>query len=121
MDFSFGKDKRLLNAQDFKAVFDKSNKKIHSKHLLTFVKYNQHSHPRLGLAITKKKLKNANDRNRLKRLIREHFRHHQHQIQNLDLVFIVKISFTKQDYSAIKAEINEIFSKLTTLLAKQHQ
>ena len=41
---------------------------------------------RLGLAITKKKTKRAVDRNRLKRLIRESFRMHQHLLAGLDLV-----------------------------------
>lgn len=43
---------------------------------------------RLGLAITKKKTKRAVDRNRLKRLVRESFRSHQHLLTGMDLVVL---------------------------------
>ena len=45
---------------------------------------------RLGLAIAKKHVKLAVDRNRIKRVIRESFRHHKQQIRGLDLVVLAK-------------------------------
>lgn len=110
----FGKDKRLLNSKEFKRVFDTPIKKIHSKNLLLFVSQNEKNHARLGLAITKKKLKNATDRNRLKRLTREVFRHHQSQIAPLDVVLIVKTTFDKK--IDILGELQDIFDKLTQVL-----
>lgn len=108
----FGKKKRLLTAADFKAVFDKPSKKIHSNHLLLFVKIGEQTAARLGLAITKKKLKNANERNRLKRLTREYFRHYQHQIAPVDVVLIVKTRYDKNADNLIKDELTSIFQKL---------
>ncbi len=61
-----------------------------SPHLTVLVKCNDQSHPRLGLTIPKKAIKKAHDRNRVKRLIREHFRHHQHQLPHVDVVMIAK-------------------------------
>ncbi len=46
--------------------------------------------PRLGLAISKKNAKRAIDRNRIKRLIRESFRLHQHKLPPIDLVVMAK-------------------------------
>lgn len=43
---------------------------------------------RLGLAISKKRLKAANARNRAKRIVRESFRHHQEQLSGYDVVVI---------------------------------
>ena len=47
-------------------------------------------HPRIGLAVSKKVAKSAVVRNRLKRVIREHFRLHQHKLPCLDVVVIPK-------------------------------
>ena len=45
---------------------------------------------RLGLAIAKKHVKLAVDRNRIKRVVRESFRHHRQLIKGLDLVVLAK-------------------------------
>ena len=123
----FDKDKRLIKPCEFKRVFDNPDKKIHSLHLLLFVKKNCQSmdcqafkKSRLGLAITKKKLKKAIMRNRLKRLVREQFRLsslHQDAAFGCDVVFIVKASYTK-DFD-ISKEVSQIFHKLTFYLNTQ--
>lgn len=111
--YSFTKNHRLLQAAEFKVVFDAPIKKIHSKHCIVFVKPNQRNTPRLGLAITKKKVKQAVLRNKIKRCTKEVFRLNQHHIDNVDLVLIVKISLTKE--VDIFAEVTEIFEKIKTL------
>ncbi|WP_323840999.1 MULTISPECIES: ribonuclease P protein component [unclassified Moraxella] len=93
--FCFNKMQRLLKPAEFKTVFDTAVKKIHSEHCLIFVRVNDKDVPRLGLAITKKKLKHAVVRNRLKRITKEVFRLNQHELANVDLVLIVKKSYTK--------------------------
>jgi ribonuclease P protein component len=45
---------------------------------------------RLGLAIPRKYVKSAVGRNRIKRLVRESFRQHQHAIAGLDLVVTLR-------------------------------
>lgn len=115
--FSFGKDKRLLVAKQFADVFNHPTKKIHSEHLLVFLKTNDQPSPRLGLAITKKKLKNASDRNYLKRIIREQFRQNQFKIANLDMVFIIKIGFNKKTKINLNAELEDLFNKMIAFCA----
>jgi ribonuclease P protein component len=46
--------------------------------------------PRLGLAIRRKYVRSAVQRNRLKRLIRESFRLHQGELGQLDLIVIAR-------------------------------
>ena len=46
--------------------------------------------PRLGLAISKKELKRAVDRNRIKRLTRESFRLNQHELANADFIVMTR-------------------------------
>jgi len=50
------------------------SKSINSQHLSFYIKVNDLSFSRIGLAIPKKNAKRAVDRNRIKRLIREIFR-----------------------------------------------
>jgi len=42
--------------------------------------------PRLGIVVGKRAVRRAVDRNRLKRAIRESFRHEQHRLPSLDIV-----------------------------------
>ncbi len=118
----FSKQQRLLAAADFNAVFNQPIKKIHSEHLLLFVGQGQHC-PRLGLAITKKKLKRAHDRNQLKRHTKECFRLMQHQLPVCDCVLIVKKNYlphlakkqtsdTTPVFGDIRQEIQQLFDKL---------
>lgn len=109
---TFCKQQRLLKPAEFQRVFDNPIKKIHSQHLLAFVQTGQHR-PRLGLAITKKKLKLAVMRNQLKRLTREHFRLNAHKLGAVDVVLIVKVGYAKG--TDLHAELEEIFAKLITL------
>lgn len=108
-DVCFQKKDRLLTPVQFQAVFDAPIKKIHGEHLLLFIAQGE-ALPRLGLAITKKKLKNATDRNRLKRLTREQFRLNKSGLADVDLVLIVKKRYDKT-YD-IGAELAVMFSKL---------
>lgn len=110
--FCFDKSKRLLKPAEFKAVFDAPIKKIHSEHCLIFVKNNDKNTPRLGLAITKKKLKHAVMRNHLKRVTKEVFRLNQNELACVDLVLIVKKSYTK-DFD-IFTEITQLFETVKT-------
>lgn len=110
---SFGKNQRLLKADEFKQVFDNPIKKIHSEHLLLFAQQGQAPHARLGLAITKKKLKHAVMRNRLKRLTREYFRLNAEKLGAVDVVLIVKKNYTKD--TDLHPELGQIFDKLTAL------
>ncbi|WP_066804462.1 ribonuclease P protein component [Moraxella oblonga] len=127
--FSLTKTKRLLAPSEFKAVFDNPIKKIHSTHCLLFVADTGQLHARLGLAITKKKLKKAVDRNLVKRHAREVFRLNQHDFPPVDCVLIVKsgafVGNKKQkvdkevSLAIVKQEFAEIFAKLPKLMNTQ--
>jgi ribonuclease P protein component len=73
----------------FKQVFSKPIR-VGTPHLTLLAVPNQLSHPRLGLAISKKSEKRAVGRNRIKRHVRESFRLNQTQMPGLDIVVISK-------------------------------
>lgn len=73
LDFSYPKKNRLISKNDFKNLRDGSRFLV-SGIFLIFYKKNPLLESRLGLAISKK-IGKANKRNRLKRVVREYFRH----------------------------------------------
>lgn len=108
----FTKSQRLLSAADFKAVFDAPERKLHQSHLMAFIRSNDAQTPRIGMAITKRRVPTAVARNRLKRQIREQFRLQSHRLNHKDIVFIVKNSITDLDNKGLKKQINNIFKKI---------
>lgn len=85
----FPRSHRLCRQADYRNVFDNPQK--HSTRFFTILyRPNGLSHARLGLAIPKKTIKRAVDRNLLKRQIREGFRLRQHVLGSFDIVVLVK-------------------------------
>ncbi|WP_315041706.1 ribonuclease P protein component [Faucicola mancuniensis] len=119
-NFAFGKSHRLLKADDFKAVFDQTSFKVHQPNLLFFVKKSELNDSRLGLAITKKKVKRANERNRLKRLVRENFRLFQHDfLMPVDVVVIVKQDIKLVSNMVLHEQIEAGFLQINIQLQKR--
>lgn len=124
--FTFVKQQRLLNNKAFTPVFNEPTFKIHQSNLLFFVKTAttlpnnlQTLLPcsRLGLAITKKKIKRANQRNRVKRLAREYFRLHQHDLcQAVDIVIIIKHFPVTLSNAEIVAQLEAGFKQINNKL-----
>ncbi|MFV2035764.1 MAG: ribonuclease P protein component [Halocynthiibacter sp.] len=85
--YRFRKKNRLLNAAAYGRVFKKAARS-RDKWFTVLCRANAGGVARLGLAISKKNCRAANDRNRLKRLIRESFRLNQAALAGLDVVVI---------------------------------
>ncbi|KAE8176090.1 MULTISPECIES: ribonuclease P protein component [Photobacterium] len=89
--FAFSRELRLLTPEHYKTVFQQAHR-AGSPHLTILARSNELDHPRLGLAVPKKQIKTAVDRNRFKRVVRESFRLKQHQLPACDFVVIAKKS-----------------------------
>ncbi|WP_201501697.1 ribonuclease P protein component [Psychrobacter cibarius] len=107
----FTKEQRLLTPAAFREVFDAPERKLHQSHLMAFVRTNDLGQPRVGMAITKRKVPTAVARNLIKRQIREHFRVKAHSLENKDIVFIVKKSIKDIDNKELKNQIINIIKK----------
>ncbi|AXO90673.1 ribonuclease P protein component [Pseudomonas parafulva] len=110
----FSRDKRLLTPRHFKAVFDSPTGKVPGKNLLILARENGLDHPRLGLVIGKKSVKLAVQRNRLKRLMRDSFRLHQHSLAGLDIVIVARKGLGEVE----NPELHQHFGKLWKRLAR---
>jgi ribonuclease P protein component len=108
----FTKAQRLLTPAAFREVFDATERKLHQSHLMAFVRANTQEQPRIGMAITKRKVPTAVVRNLIKRQIRENFRTQAFKLENKDIVFIVKKPIDGLSNKELKIEINNIFKKL---------
>ena len=69
----------------------------------------------MGLAIAKKAVKRAVDRNRIKRIIRESFRHVQHDLPNIDVVIMCRTSAVALE----KVEIRQQFDKQWSYISRK--
>jgi len=85
---SFPRHERLLQSREYTSVFNDTQCKSSDQYFMILATSNHRQHPRLGLAITKKKIRTAIARNRLKRIIRESFRHHKECLKGMDIVVL---------------------------------
>lgn len=68
--------------------------------------------PRLGLAISRKAAPRAIDRNRIKRIIREEFRHNQARLPAVDLVFYGTAGLDAMEAERLRKVLSEIWLKV---------
>ncbi|WP_352339426.1 ribonuclease P protein component [Psychrobacter sp. 16-MNA-CIBAN-0192] len=109
---SFTKAQRLLTPAAFREVFDAPERKLHQSHLMAFVRSSTITHARVGMAITKRKVPTAVARNLIKRQIREIFRVQASELENKDIVFIVKKPIKNLSNKELKNEISNILKKI---------
>jgi ribonuclease P protein component len=66
----------------------------------------------LGLVVAKKNSKRAVQRNRIKRIARESFRHQQHQLGGLDTVVLARQGLDQLDNNAMHSMFNQLWQQL---------
>jgi ribonuclease P protein component len=69
-------------------VFQQATVKVSHQYFLILANVNDCDHPRLGLVVGKKHCRLAVGRNRIKRHIRETFRHQQHHLPSIDAIVL---------------------------------
>ena len=85
----FQRKQRLNSAADYNNVF-KSSCRSRDSQFVVLACRNGRPYPRLGLAISRKTVKTAVSRNRIKRTIRESFRNHADILSGLDIVVLAQ-------------------------------
>lgn len=113
--FAFKKTQRLLTKNDYSHVFEQAKKIVTSEFIILF-RENNLGYARLGLALSKKMIAKAHDRNRIKRLIRENFR--QKELPAVDMIFLARQGVAKQVNSNINARLSKSWEKLILCFGK---
>jgi ribonuclease P protein component len=106
----FPKQHRLLSPADFKTVFANS-KRFDSRDFTLFVSAGVKEHSRLGMAISKKNIKHAVDRNQIKRIARESFRHYP-WCRQLDIVLIGKRQMKQLNPRELRQRLDNAWSRI---------
>lgn len=111
MNFSFSKKKRLFKLKDFIFLSYYSKKYIFPE-IDFYISNNNLKFPRIGISISKKYIKLAHERNKIKRIIRENFRLNQKKINCFDFLIKIKKSIkhnkTKKYFRKIMDIINDL-------------
>ncbi|MDU9396223.1 ribonuclease P protein component [Pseudomonas sp. zfem003] len=108
----FGREKRLLVPRQFKAVFDSPSGKVPGRNVLLLARDNALNHPRLGMVIGKKSVKLSVERNRLKRQIRESFRHNLELLAGWDIVIVAKRGLGDLENEELKQQFGKLWKRL---------
>lgn len=110
-DHSFPKTSRLLRPADYSGVFNDVQLRIPHRHFLILASPNGLGWPRLGLIFSKRNLKHAVQRNRVKRIVRETFRHRT-DLDSLDIVVLGRQHLAAQDNQALHRALDALWQKL---------
>ena len=110
--YAFTRNDRLLSAGDFRRVFDGVEARASHRHLLILATPNNLDHHRLGLVISKKNVRLAVSRNRVKRLIRESFRHQPKPEQGLDIIVLARKGLDQLDNQNLSSILHTQWLKL---------
>ncbi len=120
---TFTKATRLLTPFDYKQVFDAAALRVSTKELLILARVNQLDHARLGIVVAKKNVRRATQRNRIKRIMRETFRHQQHQLVDptggIDAIVLARSGLALLDNAALHKLLNQLWRQLQRKANKQ--
>lgn len=103
-----------MKKSDYDYVFEQA-KKIVTSEFIILHRENTLGHARLGLALSKKSIPKAHDRNRIKRLLRETFR--TTRLPAIDVVFLARHGVATVENKTLIAKLGTIWNKLTAIYA----
>jgi ribonuclease P protein component len=109
--YGFPKTRRLGTAADFQRVFEQPRKSGDSL-LTVLARSNGKPYPRLGLAISKRYVRKAHDRNRIKRLVRESFRQKQQELGGIDFVVMARTAVCQADHETLFRSLQKHWATL---------
>ncbi len=107
----FPRRARLTGRNAFAGVFAQPVRSS-DRYFTVLARPNALGYPRLGLAISRKVAKAAVARNRIKRIARDSFRHHQPQLGSLDYVVMGRAGVAEQDNPLLFAALHRHWQRL---------
>jgi ribonuclease P protein component len=106
----YARHQRITRPADFRRAFASGCRTAAGPLVLISVP-NALDHARFGLAVSKRYVRHAVDRNRLKRLAREHFRAHAGDAEGRDLVLLIRAGTDTWDNARFRAALNALWGQ----------
>ena len=116
--FSHPKARRLLNSNDFSRVFKDAKFKASHPQCLILANPNLSDNPRLGIVVSKKNVRLAVSRNRIKRLIRESFRLKQQHLHSIDAIVLARRGIDELNNQQITEILNGLWKRINAKAKK---
>ena len=102
---------RLLEASGYEAALA-CRPVVVRRHFSVFVRSNALERSRLGIIVSRKVAPRAVDRNRIKRLVREMFRHDRRWLGSNDLVVMARRCPPRVGWGGVREELAAVFAQL---------
>ncbi len=100
-----GRRARIKQGRDFLRVRQGGERVVKGCLIANWLRLPVEAHSRLGVVVSKK-VGNAVVRSRAKRLLRESYRQHQHELtQPLDLVLVARPSIAEKDFVSVERDL----------------
>lgn len=107
----FSRTLRLLKPVEYKQVFDGATRVV-TRYLTLLARPNNLSHPRLGLAISRKSVRSAVNRNQIKRQVRESFRLNQELLGGIDIVVMARGGIQSWNWQDLRSTLDDKWREL---------
>lgn len=111
--YRFPRAVRLIRAAEFAAL--RGGKRLAYRHFHIELRFTSRDTARIGLAISRRVSKRAVERNRIKRLVRESFRHCLHELPPIDLVLVARPSAVSVDGASLLVDLAELWRRVVAL------
>lgn len=102
---------KLSQSDHYQRVFDSSDYKVSSRAFLILATPSVTQASRLGVVVTKKNIRSAARRNRIKRLVREQFRYNPFN-KPIDLVVLARSVADQMDNPSVWQELDRLWRAL---------
>ena len=119
MSNNFGRSKRLPRAAGRRVVFSGAALRAGQNEFLLLARSNDCGYHRLGLAVAKKHVRRATQRNRIKRGAREAFRHLPDTGPGLDIIFLTRPGAAKTSRDVYTRDLPRQLQRLCNKAAVQ--
>lgn len=110
-DAGLPRENRLTHASEFARVFEQPLRSG-DQYFTVLYRTTDGGCARLGLAVSKKRMRRAVDRNRVKRLIKESFRLHRSELGSTDVVVMARRDLRSDDNRDLFASLQRHWQRL---------